>query len=125
MSICFLGAGECDEMGNINVSRLVDSKIIGPGGFIDITQSTRRVIFMGTFTKKGLQVDVDSRTKKLKIIKEGELPMFKSSVREVSFNAAQARLNGQLVKYVTERAVFVLSDHGLVLSEVAPGKYTI
>jgi hypothetical protein len=38
-----LYAGMITPEGHVNVSRLDKNKLIGPGGFIDITQSTRKV----------------------------------------------------------------------------------
>ncbi|GBG27094.1 Succinyl-CoA:3-ketoacid coenzyme A transferase 1, mitochondrial [Hondaea fermentalgiana] len=115
----FLGAAEIDaSTGDVNVSNLGTDRFIGPGGFIDITQSTRRVIFMGTFTKKGLRVSAKDGA--LSIDQEGSIPMFKP-IREVTFSGARALAQGQDIKYVTERAVFELTPQGLELVEVAPG----
>ncbi|GBG27093.1 Succinyl-CoA:3-ketoacid coenzyme A transferase 1, mitochondrial [Hondaea fermentalgiana] len=118
LDICYLGAAEISaDTGDVNVSKLGE-RYIGPGGFIDITQSTQRVVFMGTFTKKGLKVS--AKDGKLTIEQEGQIPMFQR-VREVTFSGAQALSHAQNVKYITERAVFQLTPEGVELTEVAPG----
>ena len=96
----FMGAGQVDREGNVNVS-LLGGRVIGAGGFIDITQSARMVCFCLAF--------------------EGRNPKFVERVDHLTFSAAQARRNKQDVIYVTERAVFHLADSGLELVEVAPG----
>jgi len=121
LSVCFLGMAQvCAASGNVNVSRLSADSLTGPGGFIDISQSTRRIVFMGTFTKKGLDVAA-TRAGGLAINKEGAIRAFCSGVREVSFSGRMAIENGQDVLYVTERAVLRLTRAGLELIEVADG----
>jgi len=121
LDVCFLGAAEVDAEGNVNVSKLGADKLTGPGGFIDITQSTHRVCFLGTFTKKGMRVEIDDSTKRLCIEKDGEVPMFRKSTQQITFNAHQAQAHAQNVLYITERAVFKLTMEGIQLVEVAPG----
>ena len=96
----FMGAGQVDRDGNVNVSRL-GGRVIGAGGFIDITQSARLVCFCFTL--------------------EGRNEKFVNRVDHLTFSADQARKNGQQVLYVTERAVFRLAADGLELLEIAPG----
>ena len=114
----FLGFAEIDPEGNINVSRFGD-RIGGCGGFIDITQSTKNIVFCGTMTAAGLRTEV--KDGKLVIRREGARKKFLSKVEEVTFSAKQSRKNGQNVIFVTERCVFKLGENGLVLIEVAPG----
>ena len=96
----FMGAGQVDRDGNVNVSRL-GGRVIGAGGFIDITQSARLVCFCFT---------MESRNEK-----------FVDRVDHLTFSAEQARKNEQQVLFVTERAVFNLEPSGLRLLEIAPG----
>ena len=111
-----LGLGECDEDGNVNVSKF-GSRLIGPGGFIDITNATPKVVFCGTFLGKAkLQVG-DGR---ITILQEGSVKKFLRHVQQVTF-AGRYTKKDQEVLYVTERCVFRLKDGKMVLTEVAPG----
>ena len=114
----FLGFAEIDPSGNINVSRFGD-RIGGCGGFIDITQSTKNIVFCGTMTAGGLKTRVENGN--LIIEKEGSKKKFLSSVEEVTFSAKQSREIGQNVIFVTERCVFKLGENTLILTEIAPG----
>ena len=108
--------GELDGDGNVNVSRF-GGNIVGPGGFIDLTQSTRKVVFCGTLTGK-------SRMKvgggKLQIIEEGGIKKLVKHVQQISFNGRHT-LNGQEVVYITERCVMKMTGGGLTVVETAPG----
>ena len=119
IDVAFLGMGELDSAGNVNVS-LIGNALIGPGGFVDITQTAKKVVFCGTFEAKGLRVErlADGT---LRIERHGDIPKLVERVRHVTFSASQARANGQEVLYVTERAVFRLGAEGLELMEVSPG----
>ncbi len=119
IDVTFLGMGEMDAAGNVNVSK-IGGRLVGPGGFIDITQTARKVVFCGTFEAKGLEVNLDSNGS-LHIVRSGDLPKLVSKVEHVTFSGAQARANGQEVLYVTERAVFRLDADGVALIEVAKG----
>jgi propionate CoA-transferase len=118
VDVAFLGMGELDGTGNVNVSRLGDL-IVGPGGFVDITQGARKVVFCGTFEAKGLEVE--SAGGRLVIRSPGQVPKLVEQVRHISFSGQRAREQGQEVMYVTERAVFRLRPEGIELSEVADG----
>lgn len=118
IDITFLGLAECDQNGNINVSRF-GSKIAGAGGFIDISQNTPHVVFCGTFTAGGLQTTITNG--KLQIIQEGRHHKFVKQVQHLTFNGRLAAARHQEVYYITERAVFKLTTAGLVLQEIAPG----
>jgi propionate CoA-transferase len=113
-----LGAGEIDAEGNVNVSSF-GGRFAGVGGFVNITQSARRVVFCGTFTAGGLRVAVSDG--RLSIVSEGNVRKFVRQVNQVSFSAARSRALDQSVLYVTERAVFRLTSEGVELIEVANG----
>jgi acyl CoA:acetate/3-ketoacid CoA transferase len=115
----FLGMGEMDGAGDVNVS-MIGGLLVGPGGFIDITQTARKVVFCGSFEAKGLEVEKDAAGR-LRIVSPGNLPKLVAVVEHVTFSGAQARANGQRVLYVTERAVFRLDPDGVALIEVTPG----
>jgi propionate CoA-transferase len=119
--MCFLGAAEVSSSGDINVSRMNANRLTGPGGFIDISQSTRNVCFMTPLTTGGLKVEPGDG--KLKIVQEGKVKKFVPEVYEKTFSGDEAVRRGQKVFYVTERAVFRRSSQSdkIELIEIAPG----
>lgn len=118
LDIAFLGFGQVDRFGNVNASKL-GGMPVGPGGFIDIAQNARKVVFVGTFDAKG--ADLASGDGRLTINRHGDVTKFVDAVDQITFSGQQAVRQGQEVFYVTERAVFRLGENGPVLIEVAPG----
>ena len=118
LDIAFLGFGEFDGEGNVNASKL-GGLPVGPGGFIDIAQNARKVVFCGTFDAKGSKVAGEGGA--LNIASHGQVQKLVSKVSQITFSGDQAIKRGQEVLYVTERAVFELRPDGLHLIEVAPG----
>jgi propionate CoA-transferase len=114
----FVGFAQADQYGNVNVSKL-GQRVIGVGGFIDITQSAKSVVFCGTFL--GGEMELEIVDGKVVITKDGKYPKFINQVEQVSFSGDFARKTEQRVLYVTERAVFELREEGLTLIEIAPG----
>ncbi|WP_228273711.1 acyl CoA:acetate/3-ketoacid CoA transferase [Rhodocyclus tenuis] len=118
IDLACLGMAEVDGEGNINVSKF-GPRLTGAGGFINISQSARQVVFVGTFTAGGLEVAIaDGR---LLIVSEGRARKFVAAVEQRTFAGAYAAQRGQPALYVTERCVFRLTSDGLELIEIAPG----
>lgn len=118
VDITYMGAGEMDPQGHVNATRL-GASCPGAGGFIDITQNARHVVFCSSFTAKGLEIACENGA--LRIVQEGEVCKFVNAVDQISYNGELARKKGQTMHYVTERAVFELRPEGPVLVEIAPG----
>lgn len=116
LNMTVLGIGEVDKDGNNNVSRM-GKRLTGPGGFIDISSATPKVIFAGTLMGKA---EVKVGDGKLEIVKEGAIRKFVQKVGQITFSGQYAP-DDQEVLYITERAVFKLIDHKLTLIEIAPG----
>ncbi|MGC9053972.1 MAG: acyl CoA:acetate/3-ketoacid CoA transferase, partial [Candidatus Hydrogenedens sp.] len=113
-----VGMAQVDAQGNINVSK-VGPFAIGPGGFINLTQSAKKLVFCGEFTAIGSKVEVSDG--KINIISEGKVKKFIQKVEQVTFSGKFAIENHRDVTYVTERCVFKLIPEGLMLTEIAPG----
>ncbi|SCP99463.1 acyl CoA:acetate/3-ketoacid CoA transferase [Anaerobium acetethylicum] len=114
----FMGAGEMDQYGNVNATKM-GPKAPGAGGFIDITATAKTVVFCSTFTGGGLKTQFDNQG--IHIEQEGRIKKLVKEVQQISYNGKVAVERNQNMFYVTERAVFKLTKEGPLLIEVAKG----
>jgi propionate CoA-transferase len=113
-----LGLAQADREGNVNVSKFAHMAP-GSGGFCNICHQTKKIVFCGTFTTGGLQVEIVNG--RIVIQKEGKVKKFISKVEQITLSGKAAREKRQEILYLTERGVFRLMENGLELVEVAPG----
>jgi propionate CoA-transferase len=118
LDIAFLSAVEVDPRGSVNISRFA-GRVVGIGGFVNISQNAKKMVFGGTLTAGGLKVGAGDG--KLTILSEGKHRKFVPQLEQTSYNGQYAKERGQTTVFVTERAVFRTSEEGLELIEVAPG----
>ncbi|MFZ4288510.1 acyl CoA:acetate/3-ketoacid CoA transferase [Variovorax sp. HJSM1_2] len=118
LDVAFLGFGEFDAQGNVNVSRL-GGLTVGPGGFIDIAQNARKVVFCGTLSAKGVKLATGHG--RLQVLQQGQVQKLVPQVEQITYSGPQGLLRGQEILYLTERASFRLTAAGIELFEIAPG----
>ena len=118
LDIAFLGFGEFDAEGSVNVSRL-GGVTVGPGGFIDIAQNAKKVVFCGTLAAKGVKLQTGDG--QMRVLQQGAVKKLVQRVDQITFSGPQGLVRGQEVLYLTERASFRLTPQGIEVYEIAPG----
>ena len=118
LDVAILSFAEFDQYGNVNVSKFGE-RVNGVGGFINISQAARKVVFVGTMKTGGFEMQC--RDGKCRIVREGRVRKAVEHVAQISFSGSLARKQGQKVLFITERAVFELTPEGMVLTEIAEG----
>ncbi len=118
LDIAFLGFGELDAQGSVNVSRL-GGVTVGPGGFIDIAQNAKKVVFCGTLAAKGVKLSTGDG--QMRVMAQGAVKKLVKKVDQITFSGPQGVVRKQDVLYLTERASFRLTSLGIELFEIAPG----
>jgi propionate CoA-transferase len=122
VDVAILGLAQADEQGNINVSKFFipgfGARLTGPGGFINISQSSKKVIFAGSFVAKCKEEVKDGE---LHILQEGKDKKFIKEVEQVTFSGKYAAKGSQEILYITERCVFRLLRGKMTIIEIAPG----
>ena len=117
LDVTFVGMAQVDKNADVNVSRF-GNRVAGPGGFINITQNSKKVVFCGMFSTGSEEIVENGR---LRITKEGKSKKFIGKVEQITFSGEYARRRNAPVLFVTERCVFSLENGELVLTEIAPG----
>ena len=118
LDVTFLGMAEVDKNGNVNSSK-TGKLLSGCGGFINISQNAKKVVFCSTFTAKGFKAAIGGG--KLAIEQDGQIIKFVDQVEQITYSSKNARAVAQKMMIVTERAVFELREKGLTVIEIAPG----
>lgn len=118
LDIAFLGFGEFDILGNVNVSKL-GGLTVGPGGFIDIAQNAKKVVFCGTLAAKGVKLRTGDGN--MTVLQQGSVKKLVRQVEQITYSGPQGLVRAQEVLYLTERASFRLTTAGIELFEIAPG----
>jgi len=118
LDIAVLGMAELDKHGNVNVTKF-GPRMVGPGGFVNISTAARKVVFVGTLTAGDDEYEIGGGT--IKVVKEGKNKKMVDHVEQISFSGVEAAKSGREIYYVTERCTFKLINGKVTLIDTAPG----
>ncbi len=119
LSIAVLGYLQVDSEGNVNVSkrgpRMLD--YVGPGGFPNIVEGAKTIIFTGKWMDGAKMSLSDGQL----VIDQPGKCKFIEKVDQITFSGKEALKAGKQVYYVSNVGVFKLTEQGLLLIKVMPG----
>jgi|TARA_B110000444_G_scaffold244683_1_gene264367 propionate CoA-transferase len=118
LDCAFLSFAEIDQHGNVNVSKF-GNRNDGAGGFINIAEGAKKVIFSGTLTSNGLKTKISKGN--LKILNEGKNKKFIKNVSQITYNSKLGLKRGQIIIFNTDRGVFKYIKNKITLVEIAQG----
>jgi propionate CoA-transferase len=118
MDMAILSFVQFDKNGNVNVS-LIGSEYYGCGGYIDICHGAKKILFVGSFTAKGLELSKSSM--RLNVDCEGKIQKAVKTVDEITYSPKMQIENSQEIKIITERCVFSIENNRVTLIEIANG----
>ncbi|MDD5711304.1 MAG: hypothetical protein PHY31_00950 [Smithellaceae bacterium] len=114
-----LGFLQVDSRGNVNASHRGSHMrdFVGPGGFMDIVNCAKTIIFVGNWMDKA---EISASGGRVSIKKPGR-PKFIDRVDYITFNGREALQAGKRVFYVSTVGIFKLTEEGLSLVQIVPG----
>ena len=118
IDMAILSFAQFDYKGNVNVS-VLGNDYFGCGGYIDICHRVKKILFVGAFTAKGLELSIDNS--ELSIDNEGTIIKAVNNVDEITFSPKLQKEHGHEILIITERCVFEIKNNQIILIEVSPG----
>jgi len=119
LDMAVLGFLQVDSHGNVNVSKRGEAvqDFVGPGGFCDITEGAKTILFVGSWMVGG---EYQLQDDELTVRRQGK-PKFVQQLEHITFNAQSALQQGKRVYYVADVGVFKLTPRGIELCELVYG----
>ena len=118
IDMAILSFAQFDSQGSVNVS-VLGNDYFGCGGYIDICHRVKKILFVGAFTAKGLDLSKDKN--QLSVKNEGKIIKAVKNVDEITFSPKLQKEYGHQILIITERCVFEIKNNQVILIEIAPG----